>query len=122
MSFSFNNVSFSNINLLPNETESLFLRDMIDSNLFQIIFGLSFPRPEHVYLEPDFDFLGESALGEHGLDLRHHRAVDHTALGPNGVHLLPDPRDYRKVLREVCGQDPRDATGVQILELGHFWT
>ena len=95
---------------------------MIDSNLFQIIFGLSFPRPEHVYLEPDFDFLGESALGEHGLDLGHHRAVDHAALWPNGVHLLSDPRDDRKVLREVCGQDPRDAVGVQILQLGHFWT
>ena len=121
MSFSFNEY-LSNENPLPNETESLFLWDMIDSNLFEIIFGLSLPRPEHVYLEPNFDLLGEGALGEHGLDLRHHGAVDHAALGAYGVHLLPDPGDDSEVLREVCGQDPCDAIGVQILQLGHFWT
>ena len=95
---------------------------MIDSNLFKIIFGLSLPRPEHVYLEPDFDFLGEGALGEHGLHLRHHSAVDHSALGPDGVNLLPDPGDDSEVLREVRGQDPCDAISVEILKLGHFWT
>ena len=118
--FSFLFVSL--INQLPNETESLFLWNMIDSNLFKIIFGLSLSRPEHVYLEPDFDLLGEGALGEHGLDLRHYGAVDHTALGPDGVHLLPDPGDDGEVLREVRGQDPCDAISVEILKLGHFWT
>lgn len=95
---------------------------MIDSNLFEIIFGLSLPRPEHVYLEPDFDLLGEGALGEHGLDLGHHGAVDHAALGADGVDLLPDPGDDGEILREVRGQDPRDPIGVQILKLSHFWT
>lgn len=108
--------------VLPDETESLFLRNMIDSNLFEIIFGLSLPRPEHVYLEPDFDLLGEGALGEHGLDLGHHGAVDHAALGADGVDLLPDPGDDGEILREVRGQDPRDPIGVQILKLSHFWT
>ena len=110
------------INQLPNETESLFLWNMIDSNLFKIIFGLSLSRPEHVYLEPDFDLLGEGALREYGLDLRHHGAVDHAALGPDGVNLLPDPGDDGEVLREVRGQDPCDAISVEILKLGHFWT
>ena len=95
---------------------------MIDSNLFKIIFGLSLSRPEHVYLEPDFDLLGEGALGEHGLDLRHHGAVDHAALGPDGVHLLPDATDDGEVLREVGRQNSRYSVGVQILQLGHFWT
>ena len=107
---------------LPDETESLFLRNMIDSNLFKIILGLSLPRPEHVYLESHFDLLGECALGEDSLHLRHHAGVDHAALRPDGVHFLPDPRDDGEVLREVRGQDPRDAVGVQILKLSHVWT
>ena len=96
---------------------------MIDCDLFKEPVGKGgFPRSEHVYLETDFDLLGEGALGEHGLDLRHYGAVDHTALGPDGVHLLPDPGDDGEVLREVRGQDPCDAISVEILKLGHFWT
>ena len=39
----------------------------------------------------------------------------------NGVtHLLPDPRDDGEVLREVCGEDPGDAGGVEVLQLGQL--
>ena len=92
---------------------------MIDCDLFKEPVGKGgFPRSEHVYLEANFDLLGEGALREDGLHLRHHRGVDDAALGADGVHLLPDPGDDGKVLREVGRQDSRDPIGVQVLQLG----
>ena len=91
---------------------------MIDSDLFQEVGVNSLPWSEHVYLEANFDLLGEGALREDGLHLRHHRGVDDAALGADGVHLLPDPGDDGKVLREVGRQDSRDPVGVQVLQLG----
>ena len=93
---------------------------MIDSDLFEQVTGDSLARSEHVYLETNFDLLGESSLREDRLDLGDHGGVDHPALGSNGMHLLSDPADDGKVLREVSGEDAGDAVGVQILKLGHF--
>ena len=56
------------------------------------------------------------------LYLRHHGGVDHATLGADGVHLLPDAADDGEVLREVGRQNSRYSVGVQILQLGHFWT
>ena len=89
---------------------------MIDCDLFKEPVGKGgFPRSEHVYLQPHFDLLGEGALREDGLDLRHHRRVDDPSLGSDGVHLLSDPRDDGEVLREVRRQDARDPVRVQVL-------
>ena len=41
-------------------------------------------------------------------------------LRSDGMHLLPDPADDGKVLREVRGEDARDAVGVQVLQLVHL--
>ena len=90
---------------------------MIDGDLFKETVGQgSLPGSEHVYLEANFDLLGEGALREDSLDLGHHGRVDHTSLGPDGVHLLSDPRDYGEVLREVGRQDSGDPVGVQVLQ------
>ena len=93
---------------------------MIDGDLFEQITGDTLPGSEHVYLEPNFDLLGERALGEHCLHLGHHRGVDHAPLRSNGVDLLSDPADDGEVLGEVSGEDPGDAVGVQILQLCNF--
>ena len=91
---------------------------MIDCDLFKEPVGEgSFPGSEHVYLQPNFDLLGEGALREDSLDLGHHGRVDHTSLGPDGVHLLSDPRDYGEVLREVGRQDSGDSVCVQVFQL-----
>ena len=91
---------------------------MIDCDLFKEPVGeSSFPRSEHVYLQPNFDLLGEGALREDGLHLWHHCRVDHPSLGADGVHLLSDPRDDGEVLREVGRQDSGDPVGVQVLQL-----
>ena len=111
-------VSKSFASVLPDETETLFLRYVIDSDLFQQVGVNSLPWPEHVYLQAHFDLLGQRPLGEDGLDLGHHAGVDDAALGADGVHLLPDPGDDGKVLREVGRQDSRDPIGVQVLQLG----
>ena len=69
----------------PNEREPLFLGQVIDSDLFEEHCPAAgavadvLPRPEHIYLEADFDLLGERALREDGLHLRHHSAVHHAA-------------------------------------------
>ena len=49
---------------------------MVDSNLLEPITSDPLARPEHVYLEPDFDLLGERALGEDCLHLQHHGGVN----------------------------------------------
>ena len=105
---------------LPDQTETLFLRYVIDSDLFQQVRADSLPRAEHVYLKSHFDLLGEGPLGEDSLDLGHHRGVDHASLWANGVHLLSDPGDDGEVLREVRGQYSRDPVGVEILQLSYL--
>ena len=104
--------------VLPDETETLFLRYVIDSDLFQQVGVNSLPWSEHVYLEANFDLLGERPLGEDGLDLGHHGGVDDATLGADGVNLLSDPGDDGEILREVRGEDPGDPVGVEILQLG----
>ena len=92
---------------------------MVHRDLFKEPIGQRpLPRPEHIYLEPHFDLLGEGPLGEHGLDLRHDGRVDDAPLGPDGVHLLADARDDGEVLGKVGREDTRDAVRVQILQLG----
>ena len=49
---------------------------MVDSNLLEPITSDPLARSEHVYLEPDFDLLGERALGEDCLHLQHHSGVN----------------------------------------------
>ena len=94
---------------------------MIDSDLFEnAISKGSFSRAEHVYLQPNFDFLGERPLREDGLNLRHNRGIHDSPLWPDGVHLLADPGDDGEVLREVGGQDPSDPVRVQVLQLCCF--
>ena len=89
---------------------------MIDCDLFKEPVGKGgFPRSEHVYLEANFDLLGESSLREDRLHLRNNRRVDNASLGANGVNLLSDPRDDCEVLREVRRQDSRDPVRVQVL-------
>lgn len=105
---------------LPDQTETLFLGHVIDSDLFQQIGADSLPRSEHVYLQSNFDLLGERPLGEHGLDLGHHGGVHHPALRSDGVDLLSDPGDDGEVLREVRGQNSRDPVGVEILQLSYL--
>ena len=111
--------SFASISL-PDETETLFLRYVIDSDLFQEVGVNSLPWSEHVYLEANFDLLSKRPLGEDGLDLGHHGGVDDAALGADGVNLLSDPGDDGEILREVRGEDPGDPVGVEILQLGDF--
>ena len=93
---------------------------MIDSNLFQQIVSDTLPGPEHVYLETNFDLLGESSLGEHRLDLGHNCGVDHPTLWSYGVHFLSDSADDGKILWEICCQNSGDSVSVQIFKLGHF--
>ena len=106
--------SFASISL-PDETETLFLRYVIDSDLFQQTGVNSLPWPEHVYLQAHFDLLGQRSLGEDSLDLGHHGGVHHPALWSNGVNLLSDARDDGEILGEICGEDPGDPVGVEIL-------
>ena len=89
---------------------------MIDGDLFKETVGQgSLPGSEHVYLEANFDLLGESSLREDRLYLRNNCRVDHASLGADGVYLLSDPRDDGEVLREVRRQDSRDPVRVQVL-------
>ena len=111
-------VSKSFASVLPDETETLFLRYVIDSDLFQQVGVNSLPWPEHVYLQAHFDLLGQRPLGEDGLDLGHHAGVDDAALRADGVNLLSDPGDDGEILREVRGEYPGDPAGVEILQLG----
>ena len=76
ISLCFVNVNSSGSRKLPNKTESFLLRDMVDSNLLEPITSDPLARPEHVYLEPDFDLLGERALGEDCLHLQQHGGVN----------------------------------------------
>ena len=110
--------SFASV--LPDETETLFLRYVIDSDLFQQVGVNSLPWSEHVYLKANFDLLSQRPLGEDCLDLGHHGGVDDAALGADGVNLLSDPGDDGEILREVRGEDPGDPVGVEILQLGDF--
>ena len=112
------NVKFCPSFTLPDETETLFLRYVIDSDLFQQVGVNSLPWSEHVYLQANFDLLGERPLGEDGLDLGHHGGVDDATLGADGVNLLSDARDDGEVLREIRGEYPGDPAGVEILQLG----
>ena len=104
--------------VLPDETETLFLRYVIDSDLFQEVGVNSLPWSEHVYLQANFDLLGQRPLGEHGLDLGYHTGVDDAALRADGVNLLSDPGDDGEILGEVRGENPGDPAGVEILQLG----
>lgn len=88
---------------------------MIDTDLSQFLGCNTLAWLKEIYLKSDFDLLGEGALGEHGLHLRHHRARHHSSLRPNRVHFLADARHYRKVLREVVGDKPTDASATQIV-------
>ena len=106
--------------VLPDETETLFLRYVIDSDLFQQVGVNSLPWSEHVYLKANFDLLSQRPLGEDCLDLGHHGGVDDAALGADGVNLLSDPGDDGEILREVRSEDPGDPVGVEILQLGDF--
>lgn len=63
--------------ILPNEREPFFLRDVVDSDLFKVHVLDAFARLEEVYLEADFDLLGEGSLREHRLHLGDHGAGDH---------------------------------------------
>ena len=110
--------SFASV--LPDKTETLFLRYVIDSDLFQQVGVNSLPWSEHVYLKANFDLLSQRPLGEDGLDLGHHGAVDHAPFRPDGMNLLADARDDGEVLREVRRQNPRDPIRVQVLELTQF--
>ena len=91
---------------------------MIDSDLFQQTRVNSLPWAEHVYLQANFDLLGQRPLGEDGLDLGHHAGVDDAALRADGVNLLSDPGDDGEILGEVRGEYPGDPAGVEILQLG----
>lgn len=73
-----------------------------------------------VYLESDFDLLGEGAFREDGLHLGNDRGADHAPFGTDGVHLLPDARDDGKVLGEIGGQDAGDAVGAEVFDRGKF--
>lgn len=91
---------------------------MVDADLAQLLRGHALARFEQIYLQPDFDLLGEGALREDGLHLRHHRARYHATLRPDRVHLLADARDDRKVLREVVRDEAADAPTAKLVQLG----
>lgn len=101
---------------LPNEREAFLFGDVIDGDLFEGA-GVALPRFEQIYLQADFDLLGEGALREDGLHLRHHARRHHATLGADGMHLLPYARHDREVLRELGGEDARDAVCVHVLQL-----
>lgn len=83
---------------------------MIDTDLSQFLGCNALAWLKEIYLKSDFDLLGESALGEHGLHLRYHRARHHSSFRPDRVHLLANARDHRKVLREVVSDKPTNAS------------
>lgn len=105
-------------NFLPNQREALLLRYMIDTDLAQLFRRNTLAWFEQIYLQTDFDLLGEGTLRENCLHLRHHGAGHHAALRSDGVHLLADARDDRKVLREVVRHEATDSATSQLVQLG----
>ena len=67
---------------LPDQRKSLFLRQVIHSDLFKEA-ALNFSsRLEHIYLKADFYFLVEGSLREYCLHLRHNGTVNNASSGP----------------------------------------
>lgn len=77
--------------------------------------------PQLAYLKAHFDPFGESAAGEHSLDLWDNRGGDHPSLRSHSVDLLPNPGDQGEVLRKIRGQDPGDPVRLQIFKLLQVW-
>lgn len=91
---------------------------MVDTDLAQLFRRNTLAGFEQIYLQTDFDLLGEGTLREDCLHLGNHGAGDHAALRSDGVHLLADSRDDRKVLREVVGDEATDSATSQLVQLG----
>lgn len=83
---------------------------MINTNFTQFFRRDAFSRLKQIYLQSNFNLLRECALREHGLDLRHDSARDHTALGADCVNFLMNARNNSKVLREVISDEATDAS------------
>jgi hypothetical protein len=82
--------------LLPNEAEPFLLGHMVDGDLFKEAAGDGgLARAEHVYLEANFDLLGERPLREHRLHLQHERARVFASQLPSVVD--PDPLPSHKL-------------------------
>lgn len=64
--------------VLPDKGETFFLGYVIDGDLFKVFVLDALARLEEVYLEADFDLLGEGSLREHRLYLRDDRAGHHS--------------------------------------------
>lgn len=62
-----------------------------------------------VYLQADFNLLGEGTFREHSLHLWYHRRVQHATLGADNVRLLSDSWNDGKVLRKVFSDNPADS-------------
>lgn len=91
---------------------------MVDADLAQLFRRDPLAWFEQIYLQTDFDLLGEGTLREDSLHLGHHGTGYHAALRSDGVHLLADARDDREVLREVVGDEAADAPTAQLVQLG----
>ena len=68
-----------------------------------------------MYLEADFNLLGERAVGEDRLHLGNNCGADDAALLTDVRVLGAHARHDGEVVREVRGEDARDATLVQVL-------
>lgn len=94
---------------------------MVHTDLSQLLGSDPLAWLKEIYLKSNFDLLGEGALREHRLHLWHHRTGHHSTLRPDGMDLLADARYNGKVLREVVGDEPTDASSAQVvLQLGQI--
>lgn len=73
-----------------------------------------------IYLQPNFDGLGESTLREYSLNLWDDIGADHAAFFPNQLVALANARHDGKVLWKVVCQNAGDSLGIQFFIMVKF--